>query len=462
MERRVPHREESQRREELELGPVIGRVEEGARLTEAELDRLWRACARRPESADWMLCFAHALVNNDRPEEALGVLDRAAALRPGEILVLLAQARALAALERFAQAESLLNQVLAKHPSHADALRAFGLLRLRAGAPGEALRLARRALESDPLDEEARQIAAEAEAATAADAPASAPPSFEAELARALGARGLAARVDAGSGIASIALGEGQVARLSLAGLRAAAQSDPRGAARHLEDLAKAVARLEPPGRTPGLARVRARIFPVLRPTSFLGASGPALGCGAPAGLRWLFALDDPELVAYLSPDAARRWGVEPEAILALALENLERAPVAPSRYRAARGGLTLAPEGAWDLLAFDAGDGYDASRLLSPVHRALLPGEGSKIFAVAIPTRGCALLAPFERPEAVALLRAVARAQAEAPEGLSPELFRLGEDGELSSIEPIARPAPVCRSTTPPPASPPPPSRRT
>jgi tetratricopeptide (TPR) repeat protein len=429
----VPHREESPRREELELGPVVARVEEGARLTGAELDRLWRTSSRRPESADWMLCLAHALVNNDRPAEALGVLERAAALRPGELLVLLAQARALAALERFAQAESLLEQVLARHPSHADALRAFGLLRLWAGAPGEALRLARRALEADPLDEEARQIAAEAEAA--ADATASAAPSFEAELARALGARGLAARVDAGSGTASIALGEGRAVRLSLAGLRAVAQSDPGGAAKHLENLAKAVARLEPPGRTPELARVRARIFPVLRPPSFLGASGPALGCGAPAGLRWLFALDDPELVAYLPPEAARRWGVEPEAILALALENLERAPVAPSKYRAARGGLTLAREGAWDLLAFDAGDGYDASRLLSPVHRALLPGDGSKVFAAAIPTRGCALLAPLERPEAVALLGAVARAQAEAPEGLSPELFRLKEDGDLSSL---------------------------
>lgn len=431
----MPHLEEFLLREEIELAPLVSRVEEGAVLADAEIDRLSRACARRPESADWWLCLAHALVNSDRPAEALSALQRAAALRPEAILVLLAQARALAALERYGEAEACLRAVLARHRSHADALRALALLRLRSGAPAEARALAGQVLETDPLDEEARQIAAEADAAAAAGPPPGPGWELEPALLASLQAHGLAAALDPSSGAASIALPGGQRARLSLAGLRAAALSDPRGPAAHLEELARALARIEPPGRAPELAQVRSRLFPVLRPASFLAASGPALGCEAPAGLRWLFALDDPEFVAYLPPAAAGRWGLSPEDLLALALENLERSPAAPSRYRAAHGGLSPAPQGPWDLLAFDAGDGYDASRLLSPAHQALLASAGPKAFAAAIPTRSWALLAPLDRAEAVALLRAVAQAQAVGPEGLCPDLFRLGEDGSLSRL---------------------------
>ncbi len=429
----MPPMDESLRREELELAPLVARVEEGSRLSDPDLDRLRAACARRPESADWWLCLAHALVNGDQAGEALRVLERAAALQPGAILVPLAQARALGALERYAEAEALLKGVLASSPAHADALRALALLRLRSGAPAEAAGLARRVLDTDPLDEEARQIAAEAEAAAAAPPASSGGWPLETELLRSLQGQGLSAKVDAASGAVSVALEGGRAVRLSLSSLATEARADPRGPGRHLDNLARSLARLVPPERSPDLAQVRGRIFPVLRPLSFLAATGPALGCEAPAGLRWLFALDDPEFVAYLPPAAAQRWGLSPEALLALAFENLERAQAAPSRYRAGRAGLLPAPSGPWDLLAFDKGDGYDASRLLSPAHRALLSFKGP--FAAAIPTRSCALLAPLDRPKAMALLRVVAKAQADGPEGLCHDLFRLGEDGMLSRL---------------------------
>lgn len=121
----------------------------------------------------------------DRTAQAL---ERAERLEPGEILVMLAQARALAALERYAEAEARLRAVLARRSSHADAERALALLRLRDGAPEEARALARQVLEIDALDEPTGQTLAEAQAAPSALAPRPAKPSretFAAELERA-------------------------------------------------------------------------------------------------------------------------------------------------------------------------------------------------------------------------------------------------------------------------------------
>ncbi|MDR0966587.1 MAG: tetratricopeptide repeat protein [Myxococcales bacterium] len=161
----------------FELDALVARVEAGEALGQAELDRLGREVEARPDSLDWRLCFAHALINSDLPHRALELLNFEGAGTLHEILIHIVRARALGAMERFGEAEETLKKILRIYPGHADALRALALLRLRAGAPAEALRLCEEVLITDPLDDATKQIRASAEEALAAapDLPVPAP-----------------------------------------------------------------------------------------------------------------------------------------------------------------------------------------------------------------------------------------------------------------------------------------------
>lgn len=152
----------------FELDALVARVEAGDALTEAELDRLGREVQARPQSLDWRLCLAHALVNSDLPHRALEVLRFEGATGMHEILLHIVRARALGALERYGEAEAELRKILRIYPGHADALRALALLRLREGAPAQAVQLCEEVLMTDPLDDATKQILANAREALAA------------------------------------------------------------------------------------------------------------------------------------------------------------------------------------------------------------------------------------------------------------------------------------------------------
>ncbi|HCF60141.1 MAG TPA: hypothetical protein DFS52_19365, partial [Myxococcales bacterium] len=286
---------------ERTLEPLVARVEAGAPLSPRELEQLELAVQARPGNLDWLLCLAHALVNSERAAQALPLLERAAASRPDEPLILTARARALSALERYAEAERDLRTTLAKSPGHADALRALGLLRLRAGAPREAAELLRGVLAADPLDETARAVLAEAEAATDAEPgpPALSKSDFARELQTSLTECGLKSRVDLEASLIVVALAPRREVRLSVTALWASAQSERRGHAWFIEDLVGRLTRMKATDRVPPFEQVRERIFPALRPKSFLARAGPVLQSEAPAGLLWLFALDHPDFVSY-------------------------------------------------------------------------------------------------------------------------------------------------------------------
>lgn len=144
------------------LDSLVTRVEEGDALTKEELELIGREVERRPDSLDWRLCLAHALINSDQPHRALEVLKFEGADTMREILLHMARARAFGALERYAEAEVELKKILQIYPGHADALRSLAILRLRAGAPADAAALCESVLLADPLDEPTRQILAEA------------------------------------------------------------------------------------------------------------------------------------------------------------------------------------------------------------------------------------------------------------------------------------------------------------
>ena len=78
-------------------------------------------------------------------------------------------------------------------------------------------------------------------------------------------------------------------------------------------------------------------------------------------------------------------------------------------------------------MLAFEAGDGYDASRMLAPRHRALLDAIHPGPWTVALPTVSYALLAREGDAGATALLRE-ACAESRQADGLCGELLRLSD----------------------------------
>ncbi|MBI5544603.1 MAG: tetratricopeptide repeat protein [Deltaproteobacteria bacterium] len=412
---------------DFELEALVARVEQGEPLDDTQLARLERAAAEHEPALDWLLCYAHALLNSDRPRPAAALLDRVISRAPDVPLARLAKARALGAMERWDEAEAELRRVLARRPRHADALRALALLRLRAGAPRDAARLAQQVLEADPRDDASRQILAEAEAASSPDAAAATVDPFAQGLRRTLIERGIKTRLDPQRGLLLVELQPGRLGRLSLESLRESARADPRGQGAFAESLVDSLTRLAPPAALPPLEEVRARVFPALRPASFPEKAGPVLSAPGPAGLLWVYALDHPGFVTFLPPEAPGRWGLTLDEIARLALDNLDRHPLAPSRYRAVEGRLSESEHG-WDVLAFDEGDGYDAARLLAPRHRGLLDSLHPGPWTVVLPTSGYALLAREDDLSATAVIRSAAQAEGGGPDGLSTRLFRLSE----------------------------------
>ncbi len=425
--------------EDPALAPLVSLVEEGATLADSQLDQLRRAVESRPDSADWLLCLGHALVNSERSQEALPFFDRAATARPDAVLVYVGRARCLGALERYSEAGAELRQALKRFPRHADALRALALLRLRAGALAEAVELCERVLEVDPIDEETKLILAEAKAGLAnAGLPSAQSPGtledFARDLQRSLAERGLKSAIDPAAGMLVIELTADRQGRMALAGLWDACKADARGRAAYIEGFVGSLARMQAPERVPPLEKVRERVFPVLRTERFLERSGPALRAPASAGLLWLYALDHPDFVSYLPPECASAWGISPEELARIALANLERAVRPPARYRIRPTGLEPAPTGRWHLVAFDAGDGYDASRLCSPAHLKLLEAIDPGGWVAALPTVSYALLAREQDRDAIAFLRVLAQQEGSGDQGLSTSLYRLTKGG----LEPL------------------------
>jgi tetratricopeptide (TPR) repeat protein len=102
------------------------------------------------EDARWWL--AVCLVESARYDEALPLLERAAAARPGDPEVLVRLARCHQGLLDMDRARQLLDAVLAEHPDHTPALRARGQLAVATGRLDEAEDWLRRAAEAGPQD----------------------------------------------------------------------------------------------------------------------------------------------------------------------------------------------------------------------------------------------------------------------------------------------------------------------
>lgn len=408
------------------------KVEEGAPLTAAELDVLERA-ARADGGPTLRLALAHALLNAGEERAALGLLEVLARDFPRDLQVKLGRARALAGVERYAEAEQVLQQALALNPGDPEALKALAVIALRRGEVHRARQHVAEALRADPFDAEARLLKEELEAADFSGAPAASPPPASLpELVRALVERLEALRVPhlrRGRDLL-LRLREGGVARVDLRSLHVAYA---RGG-RDLATAAGATAR-ELAGLTLGIPRERdellARALPVLRDSSFRAGDAGAVSREGPAGLMVYYVLEDPELVRYLPGWALEQRGVTLEELDRAAWENLDLRPVSLRPVWIDQGTVVAAPRptGLW---ALAAGDGHDGARVLGAAQRARLGAEiaGEGPYRVDLGRRELTLLCSAAQLEPAALLDALPA----APDGI-PGRFLLEPTGRLSVL---------------------------
>jgi hypothetical protein len=91
------------------------KVEAGERLTPKELLAL-RDAAEREEGSSLKLALAHALSNADEDAAALALFLALREAHPGDVPIQLGYARALAGLERFEEANAVLEAAVAARP----------------------------------------------------------------------------------------------------------------------------------------------------------------------------------------------------------------------------------------------------------------------------------------------------------------------------------------------------------
>jgi hypothetical protein len=399
--------------DEVQLSALLSRVEAGEPLEPNELEWLGRAAAERPDELARLVYFGQGLVNSDRAQQAIVILNHA--LRQGAGWpASLARARALLALGRDEEASAALDEALAEAPLCEPALEARALLELRqiedreAGAAGA----------PDPLTEGPE------------DAPDCA--LVAGGLQAALGASGVPGEAALEDNVLELRIGPPGARERTVASgeLWPACRRDPSFCEEHVERVAAAVARAqERPAEEAPFEAIQDRIVPVLRPVQ---RAACALRCELAFGLVWQFGIEHTEFIRFLQPECLTRWGVSEQRLLEQALANLDHAPQPLRLYRLGRGGLVPLPPGAqdWDLVAWESGDGLDASRPLAPAHRAQLWALHPGPWAVAFPASSFALLALAERHDAVAYLGAIARCEEAAPLGLTAGLYRLTGEG--------------------------------
>lgn len=175
---------------------------------------------------------------------------------------------------------------------------------------------------------------------------------------------------------------------------------------------------------------VRMSILPVLKPQSFLPearmrARGQQLLYGEhPTGLLVFFVLDEPTSMSYLAAGTLRGLDLSLSDLERLAADNLARR-TGPDRY-------TVQHTADGPIAVGNTRDGYDATRMISPILLLTLSQvlETSSV-VVAAPRRDLLLAAPAEEPALRRRLATRARAEhAAGPYSLTPDLFLLDRQG--------------------------------
>jgi uncharacterized protein YtpQ (UPF0354 family) len=170
-------------------------------------------------------------------------------------------------------------------------------------------------------------------------------------------------------------------------------------------------------------------IMPALRDASFLADAEARAGRSLlhdehDTGLLVFYVVDQPPTYSYMAEAALEGLSLTAEQVRSLALNNLSQ------RTGAARFEVEQTPDGP--IALGRTGDGYDASRLISPTLMLTLYRElGCATTVVAIPHRDLMIAAPAGDPALVERVREMAQAElASASSPITASLFLVSRDG--------------------------------
>lgn len=380
------------------------KVESGEVLTEGELRAL-----DADGGFEARLVRAQALINADQDAEALRVLDALLRDRPRDAEVLLARARALFGLERYGDAEQGARMLLTVNAGDPEALKLLAVVAMRRGEHARARDYVRQVLERDPLDDEARLLREELDAAAPSDQAARIASLEEFRRALRLALRDRRIPYDVRERDVVIAIGPRgsppiraalePLWRTHLAGGVTVAEA----ARRACDDLLRSGGM----PRTP--EALLAAVWPVLRPPQFEARASGSAHTPGPAGLLVYFVLPDPEFVRHVPEKVVENLQVGTPALAVAAWRNLERS-VAPLLAVSLRDGELAPPASSSRVWAVATGDGHDSARLLTASQQqAIRVTVGDGPWRVALGRRELALVCRRSDGEAVRALETLA-----------------------------------------------------
>jgi uncharacterized protein YtpQ (UPF0354 family) len=172
-------------------------------------------------------------------------------------------------------------------------------------------------------------------------------------------------------------------------------------------------------------AQLKERIYPmVLASLADDVAHGLVVSQPLIDGLGVAYAIDNDRTISYLAREHFNAWNISLEQLHDQAMANL----VAHSQEMEAH--ATQDEDGRINLILFQRGDGYDASRILLPtLHERLREHLGSP-FVAAIPNRDILLCFRNDEPTVARLGMQIADDFRQMPHQVTDKLFLITPDG--------------------------------
>jgi hypothetical protein len=179
------------------------------------------------------------------------------------------------------------------------------------------------------------------------------------------------------------------------------------------------------PDRTGSFAELKDRVLPmVISEERADGTHHQTWNQPLVAGLRVAYAIDSDRSIAYVPVAQFEAWNITAEQLHEAAIENLV------ARSEAMNAQAAKDESGRINLILFQAGDGYDASRILLPsLHERLREHLGSP-FAAAIPNRDILLCFRNDEPTVGWVRSQVEVDYQRMPHQVTNRLFLITADG--------------------------------
>jgi hypothetical protein len=179
------------------------------------------------------------------------------------------------------------------------------------------------------------------------------------------------------------------------------------------------------PDRGGSFAELKERILPmVLSDRDVAGPHRQTMTEPLVPGLQVAYAIDSDRTIAYIPRPQFKAWSIDVEELRETAINNLV------ARSEAMEAQAAQDEDGRINLILFQSGDGYDASRILLPtLHERLREHLGSP-FAAAIPTHDILICFRNDLQTVGRLKAQVEEDYRKMPHQVTDKLFLITADG--------------------------------